>query len=57
MEIKKLCFEEKEAVIKETYVDESGKIRERMKKVMLPTGNIVLEKTEQAIASDTDTAK
>lgn len=41
MEIKKLNFEKKEVQIKETYVDETGKTRERIKKVMMPTGNIV----------------
>lgn len=41
MEIKKLNFEKKEVQIKETYVDETGKTRERIKKVMMPTGNVV----------------
>ena len=55
MEIKKLVFEKKETEIKEYYVDESGKTRERTKKVMLPTGNIVLQKPEPTRASDPDT--
>ena len=38
MEIKKLSFGKKEIEIKETYIDEDGKIRERIKKVMIPTG-------------------
>ncbi len=41
MEIKKLNFEKKEVQIKETYIDETGKTRERIKKVMMPTGNVV----------------
>ena len=41
MEIKKLNFEKKEVQIKETYVDETGKTRERIKKVMMPTGKVV----------------
>ena len=41
MEIKKLNFEKKEVQIKETYIDETGKIRERIKTVMMPTGNII----------------
>lgn len=41
MEIKKLNFEKKEVQIKETYIDETGKTRERVKKVMLSTGNVV----------------
>lgn len=41
MEIKKLNFEKKEVQIKEIYIDEIGKTRERFKKVMLPTGNVV----------------
>lgn len=40
MEIKKLNFEKKEVQIKETYIDEAGITRERIKKVLLPTGNI-----------------
>lgn len=41
MEIKKLNFEKKEIQIKETYIDEAGKVRERIKTVMMPTGNII----------------
>lgn len=41
MEIKKLNFEKKEVQIKETYIDETGKTRERVKTVMMPTGNII----------------
>ena len=41
MEIKKLDFEKKEIQIKETFIDETGKTRERIKKVMMPTGNVV----------------
>lgn len=41
MEIKKLDFEKLEVQIKETYLDETGKTRERIKKVMMPTGNVV----------------
>jgi len=41
MEIKKLNFEKKEVQIKETYIDETGKTRERIKKIMMPTGNVV----------------
>lgn len=40
MEIKKLNFEKKEVQIKETYIDEMGNTRERIKIVMMPTGNI-----------------
>lgn len=40
MEIKKLIFEKKEVQIKEIYIDETGKTRERIKKVMLSTGNV-----------------
>lgn len=41
MEIKKLNFEKREVQIKETYIDEFGRIRERVKKVMLPTGKLI----------------
>lgn len=41
MEIKKLNFEKKEVQIKETYIDETGKARERIKKVMMTTGNVI----------------
>ena len=41
MELKKLNFEMCEVEISESYVDEDGKIRSRVRKVMLPTGNIL----------------
>lgn len=41
MIIKKLNFEKKEIQIKETYIDKTGKTRERVKTVMMPTGNII----------------
>lgn len=41
MEIKKLNFEKQEVQIKETYIDETGKTQERIKTVMMPTGNII----------------
>lgn len=44
MEIKKLNFEKKEVQIKETYIDETGKTRERVKTVMMPTGNIIYDR-------------
>ena len=57
MEIKKLCFEKKEIQIKEYYVDEDGKTRERMKTVMLPTGNILGADEEPVKAPDADASK
>lgn len=36
-------LEKVEMEIKETYVDEDGKIEERIKKVMVPTGNIIFK--------------
>lgn len=57
MEIKKLCFERKETEIKEFYIDEFGKTRERIRTVMLPTGNVVLKKDEQSEGLETDTTK
>ena len=57
MEIKKLCFEKKEIQFKEYYVDEDGKTRERMKTVMLPTGNILREDEEPAKTPDADASK
>lgn len=39
MKIKKLLFEKKAIEVKETYVDENGKTCERIKKVLIPTGN------------------
>lgn len=50
MEIKKLSFEKKEVQIKETYVDETGKIRERIKKIMMPTGNIISDNNSRPIS-------
>lgn len=52
MEIKKLNFEKKEVQIKETYIDETGKTRERIKKVMMPTGNVVPNDESPSAPSD-----
>lgn len=52
MEIKKLNFEKKEVQFKETYIDETGKTRERIKKVMLPTGNVVLNDDSRPAPSE-----
>ncbi len=41
MKIKKLNFEKKEVQIKETYIDESGKMCERVKSIMVPTGKVM----------------
>ena len=41
MEIKKLTFEKKEVQIKETYIDKTGKTQERIKTVMVSTGNVM----------------
>lgn len=51
MEIKKLVFEKKEIEVKETYIDEEGKTRERVKKVLIPTGKCLGEtdKNEQQV--------
>ena len=38
MKIEKLQFEKKEVEIKETYVDTDGKIKERTRKISVPTG-------------------
>lgn len=40
MEIKRLEFEKKEIEIRETYIDSDGKEKERVKKVMVPTGKV-----------------
>lgn len=40
MEIKKLNFEKKDIQIKETYIDETGKTKERIKTIRMPTGKI-----------------
>lgn len=47
MKIKKLNFEKKEIQIKETIIDENGKTRECIKKVMVPTGNICTKDSSQ----------
>ena len=41
MDIKKLNFERKEIQIRETYIDEKGRTRERIRSVGVPTGNII----------------
>lgn len=52
MEIKKLNFEKKEVQIKETYIDETGKTRERIKTVMMPTGNIIPANNSRPASSE-----
>ena len=52
MEIKKLNFEKKEVQIKETYIDETGKTLERIKTVMMPTGNIIPADTSRPAPSE-----
>lgn len=52
MEIKKLNFEKKEIQIKETYIDEAGRTRERIKKVLIPTGNIIPDDEIPSVPSD-----
>ena len=53
MEIKRLVFEKKEIEIRETYVGEDGRTRERIKKVMVPTGKCLgFEDGTEAKASD-----
>ena len=52
MEIKKLCFEKKEVQIKETYIDETGKTREQVKMVMLPTGKVIPDHTVGSDSSE-----
>ena len=52
MEIKKLNFEKKEVQIKETYVDETGKTRERIRKIMMPTGNIIPNESPLRVQSE-----
>lgn len=56
MKIKKLLFEKKEIEVKETYVDENGKTRERIKKILIPTGNCLgtAEEDELDRVADTD---
>ena len=55
MKIKKLIFEKKEIEVKETYVDENGKIRERIKKVLIPTGKCLGTAEEDEIDHVADT--
>lgn len=52
MEIKKLNFEKKEVQIKETYIDETGKTRERIKTVMIPTGNVISANNSRPASSE-----
>ena len=52
MEIKKLNFEKKEVQIKETYIDETGKTREKVKTVMMPTGNIISDSKPRPASSE-----
>lgn len=43
MEIRVPKFERKEVEIRETYVDEDGKIKERIRKISVPTGRVINE--------------
>lgn len=52
MEIKKLNFEKKEVQIRETYIDETGRTRERIKTIMMPTGNIVPNNDSHSASSE-----
>ena len=45
MEIVPLKFEKKEIEINETYIDEDGKIKERKRKILVPTGKCIEEKS------------
>lgn len=47
MEIKRLEFQKQEIEIKETYIDTDGKTKERVKKVMVPTGEVKTEKSNK----------
>ncbi len=40
MEIKRLEFEKKELEIRETYIDSDGCEKERIKKILVPTGKV-----------------
>jgi len=52
VEIKKLNFEKKEVQIKETYIDETGKTREKIKTVMMPTGKIIPTDNSRPVSSE-----
>lgn len=43
MEIRVPKFEKKEVEIRETYVDEDGRIQERIRKISVPTGRVINE--------------
>lgn len=47
MKIEKLVFEKQEVEIKETYIDTDGKIKERIKKVFVPTGKCQCVKSDE----------
>ena len=46
MKIEKLHFERKEIEIKEVYVDADGKVKERIRKVFVPTGKCLDDKPQ-----------
>lgn len=52
MEIKKLNFEKKEVLMKETYIDDNGNARERIKKIMMPTGEVISNDATHCISSE-----
>ncbi|MBR6571400.1 MAG: hypothetical protein IKK75_13200 [Clostridia bacterium] len=50
MEIKRLNFEKVEVEIRETYLDENGLTRERVRTVLVPTGRVLRD--DETSASD-----
>ena len=43
MKIEKLQFEKKEIEVNETYVDTDGRVKERIRKIFVPTGKCLNE--------------
>lgn len=57
MKIEKLRFEQKEIEINETYIDLDGKIKERTKRVMAPTGKCLNGDSENEDKSKNSSTK
>lgn len=47
MQIERIEFEKVEVEVTETYIDEDGRVRERTKKILVPTGNCLPEEKKE----------
>lgn len=51
MKIERLKFEKKEISVRETFVDSDGKVKERERKILVPTGKVLENLTDESTSS------